>query len=101
MSNSGIPIVEGIGRLGGKILKPVADIFKSDNPGGAKDVPTRGGPADPEIEKRVTEQFATRKQAIGAAAVAAGAQRSDNEADLLGYTAPKRRAASRTLLGGR
>lgn len=101
MSNSGIPVVEEIGRFGGKILKPVVDVFKPGDPGGSKDLPTRGGPADPEIEKRVTEQFATRKQAIGAAAVAAGAQRSENEADLLGYTTPKRRAASRTLLGGR
>lgn len=33
------------------------------------------------------------------AAVGAGTSRSDNEADLLGYTKPKRRAVARELLG--
>ena len=101
MSNSGIPVVEDVAKLGKKLIKPVTDLLNPKMPEGTKDVPTRGGPVDPEIEKRVTEQFATRAQSIQRAAAAAGAQRSDNEADLLGYTAPKRRAASRTLLGGR
>lgn len=64
---------------------------------GVQLLPERGGPADPEIAKRVTEQFATREQAVQRAAVAVGAQRSESDADLLGYTAPKRRSARRTL----
>lgn len=48
-----------------------------------------------------TAQFATRDQVASTRAAAAGAQRSDNEADLLGYTTTpvKKRSASRMLLG--
>lgn len=43
----------------------------------------------------------TRRQNRGRAAAAAGATRSDNEVDLLGYTpsGPKRKSASRQILG--
>lgn len=101
MSHSGIPLVDPLVSGTLKLAKGALNI--PDLPG-AQDLPSRGGPggpADPEIQKRATEQFATREQSIQKAAAAAGAQRSDNEADLLGYSAPKRKTASRVLLGGR
>lgn len=45
------------------------------------------------------EAFETRSQALGQQARAAGATRTDNEADLLGFTAPRRKGAVRALLG--
>ena len=90
MSNSGIPIIEDIG-------KGVKKLFRPDMPGPhVKELPERSGPADPEIAKRVTEQFPLREQAVRQRALAAGVTRSDNEADLLGASAPKRRSARRT-----
>lgn len=56
------------------------------------------GPADAAIAAR-TKDFETRAQAMGQRAAAAGVTRSDNEADLLGYAAPKRKSASRSILG--
>ena len=66
------------------------------------DVPTRGGPADPAIEKRATEHFPTRDALAQRQAVAAGAQRSENDADLLGNigNGARKRGAARRLLGG-
>ncbi len=52
----------------------------------------------PAIEAR-TADFETRAQSVGQRASAAGAARSDNEADLLGYSLPKKRSAGRVLLG--
>ena len=98
MSKSGIPIVSDVAKLGGKI-------FKSVMPGAPKpptpaDVPVRGAePSDPKIKERATGEFATREAMAQRQAVAAGAQRSENEADLLGYSPPKRRGAARALLG--
>lgn len=47
-----------------------------------------------------TAQFATRAQIGDTRAAAAGAQRSGNDADLLGYTSTtKKRSASRQILG--
>lgn len=63
--------------------------------------PVSVGPRNPEIERRATQDFKTREDAIQRAAIAAGATRSENDADLLGYTPVKRRSASRSLLGGR
>lgn len=53
---------------------------------------TPGVPASP-------EQFATRRQDLERRAGAAGASRSGNDADLLGYTGTARRGASRVILG--
>lgn len=64
------------------------------------DVPVRGAePADPKLKERASTEFATREAAVQRQAAAAGAQRSENEADLLGYTPARRRSAARTLLG--
>jgi hypothetical protein len=57
-----------------------------------------GGPKNEEIEARSSE-LKTREQALGKRAAAAGATRSDNDADVLGFSGPKRRAASRSILG--
>lgn len=56
-------------------------------------------PTNADINARVPD-FVTLDQQIGQRAVAAGAVRGDNQADVLGYAPPaKRRAASRVLLG--
>lgn len=44
-------------------------------------------------------QFKTRKQNLERSASAAGARRSDNDADLLGFTTPARKGAARKVLG--
>lgn len=56
------------------------------------------GPANQAIEAR-TGDVALREQSLGQRAAAAGATRSGNDADLLGYVLPKKRTASRTILG--
>ena len=63
-------------------------------------LPTRG-PGDPDIEKRATEQFATRDALMQRQATAAGATRSENDADLLGTVSPRKKssAARKRLLG--
>lgn len=95
MSKSDIPIVSDVGKATGKLFKS----FMPDAPE-AQPLPERGAePADPEIKKRATVEFATRDALVKRQAAAAGAQRSENDADLLGYSTPKRRAASRQLLG--
>lgn len=97
MSKVAAMVIDPISSLIGAGVKSVSKGIHSKTPDAAQGLPTRGGPADPEIAKRVTEQFATREQAVQRAAVAAGAQRSESDADLLGYTTPKRRSARRTL----
>lgn len=98
MSKSGIPIISDVAKLGGKIVKGILpSVPKLDAPA---PLPERGAePSDPKIKERVTTEFATRDAIVKRQAVAAGAQRSENEADLLGYSPPKRKTASRMLLG--
>lgn len=69
----------------------------------AAPLPKRGESGDPELQKRATEQFATREASVALQARAAGATRSDNDADLLGYAGPKKRSseARKRLLGTR
>lgn len=57
-------------------------------------------PAAGTIAERASS-LSLREEAVRQEARGAGAMRSDNDADLLGYlgTSPKRRAASRLLLG--
>ena len=56
------------------------------------------GPSNARIENRA-RAFETRAQAITQQARAAGATRTDNDADLLGFTVPKRKGAARAVLG--
>ena len=53
----------------------------------------------PEAKATKVQDVALREQSIGQRAAAAGATRSDNEADLLGYALPKKRTAGRAILG--
>lgn len=46
-----------------------------------------------------TEQFSTRAQDLAHRAAGAGARRSDNDADLLGFTRTATRGAARKILG--
>ena len=96
MSKVAAMAIDPISSLIGAGVKSVSKGIHSKT-SGVQPLPERGGPADPEIAKRVTEQMATREAGLQRAAVAAGAQRSENDADLLGYTTPKRRSARRTL----
>ena len=64
--------------------------------GESKPAPT---PAPQVKAEARTEDFALREQSIGQRAAGAGATRTDNEADLLGYTLPRRRSAGRAILG--
>jgi hypothetical protein len=58
------------------------------------------GPADPAIAKRATTQFANREAALMRMASAGGAQRSENQSDLLGDVGGvKKRNTRRILLG--
>lgn len=61
-------------------------------------VPSKG-PSDAAVAQRAGVQMATRGDELQRQAQAAGATRSDNDADLLGYNTPKKKAASRMLLG--
>lgn len=100
MSKSGIPIISDVAKLGGKLVKGILpSVPKLDAPAPAP-LPERGAePSAPKIKERAATEFATRESMVQRRAVAAGAQRSDNEADLLGYSPTKRKAASRALLG--
>ena len=73
------------------------------NPNNLKTEPLpQRGANDPAIDKRATEQFATRDALMQRQASAAGATRSENEADLLGTVRPAKRsgsAARKRLLG--
>lgn len=86
---SPIPII-------GDVTKSLFKQPKMPDPG---ELPQRGAPADPAIQKRASEQMATREQTLQRQAGAAGALRSENDADVLGFSGAKKRAASRTLLG--
>jgi hypothetical protein len=102
MSKSGIPIVKDIALQTGKVIKRIGNVKNAFKPGEQPDadgLPTRAGPSDPSIEKRATTDFATRDQQMQRQAAAAGATRSENDADLLGYTGPKKKSAARQTLG--
>lgn len=60
--------------------------------------PPPPAPKNEAIEARGTD-FATRERALDQRASAAGAQRSDNDADVLGYALPRKRSAGREILG--
>lgn len=77
-------------------------IFSENDPNNKKkrQVAAGDGPFDSDVAERADSQFVTRGQDLQSKALAAGAQRSDNQADLLGYVTPaKRRSASRAILG--
>lgn len=58
------------------------------------------GYANPSVAAR-GHDFETRKQAVKEQARAAGAARTDNDADLLGYSPRRKRAGqARAMLGG-
>lgn len=84
-------------RFGRRLEDDIAPDVKPDMPG-ATPAASELAPKNARIEGR-TEQFATRKQALGNRAAAAGVTRSDNDADVLGYTVPRRRSAAREILG--
>jgi hypothetical protein len=103
MSNTGIPIVKDVSGL---LTGGVSDIFKLGKKAVGSLIPDAPSPTglpssgDPAVANR-TAEFATREASIKRQAVAAGAQRSENDADLLGYTPARRKsAAARHLLGG-
>jgi len=85
-----------------KILDPIgAMLHKDDNKkddAPPAETPATAPVANDNIAAR-TDDFAALQQDVGERASAAGAQRSDNEADLLGYVKPKKRSASRAILG--
>ena len=84
---------------GGGILRKIIDpagLFSGG--GGKKDKPADAAPANAAIEARGTD-FAVRERSAEQRADFAGASRSDNEADLLGYVLPKKRSAGREILG--
>lgn len=92
-----IPIIGDVASMGTKL---VGGLFKTPKMPDAAPLPERGAPpSDPAVAKRATEQLANREQALQRQAVAAGALRSENDADVLGFSGPKKRAASRSLLG--
>lgn len=68
--------------------------------GGGDKVPEAqpAAPRTKEVEIRANE-FDSREQLLGQRATAAGATRSDNEADLLGFSVPKKKSAARSILG--
>lgn len=77
------------------------NIFSENDPNNRKKPnDALGAVNDLGIAARVDSQFALRDESMSRAAQAAGATRSENDADLLGFTpTAKRRSASRTLLG--
>ena len=63
--------------------------------------PAKPAPAEPtnaDINARAKD-FETRGQVLDQRASAAGATRSDNDADVLGYVLPRKRSAGRAILG--
>lgn len=87
-----IPI---IGRTADKVLGVVGLNAK----GGPKDSPD-GAQGQAAREAAQAKEADTREAMLKQQAAAGGAVRSENEADLLGYSpVAKRRTASRTLLG--
>ena len=90
-----------------KILDPISAIFggKDKNEPASTPAPAPAEvpaasvePTNPKIEDRA-DDFAAREQTLGQRASTAGATRSENDADLLGFVAPKKRSASRAILG--
>lgn len=61
----------------------------------------KGPPAPPPGQPGApaTEQFSTREQDLQRRAAGAGARRSENDADLLGFTTTATRGAARKILG--
>ena len=88
LRNVGLRILSPISEDGGRSLQ--AEAAKASSPD--------DGPANSKIEAR-TDDFKAREQVVGQRVAAAGATRSDNDADLLGYVRPKSPAASRSILG--
>jgi hypothetical protein len=66
--------------------------------GGGGDKPAPAPVIAAKAEER-TADFALREQSLGQRAAGAGATRTGNDADLLGYTLPRRRSAGRAILG--
>lgn len=77
-----------------KLRNAAPDLKAGEAEGEAVDA----GPGNPRIAGRASA-FETRAQSITSQARAAGATRLDNEADLLGFSVPKRKSASRAILG--
>lgn len=75
--------------LGGSLLSTASRV--------ADEAAQAAAPSDP-IQKRAAEQFKTRDQSVQQRAAAAGAVRSENDADLLGSA--KKRRDVRRVLGG-
>ncbi len=80
-----------------KILDPIGAMLHGGDKKEA-DKPAEAPAAAPAIEAR-SPDFEVRKQDIGQRAASAGAARSENDADLLGYTPPRKRNVSREILG--
>lgn len=85
-------------RFGRKLEDDIAPDLKPGEPGGEGAAAAELAPKNERIENRA-QAFETRAQKMGAQARAAGATRTDNEADLLGFTVPKRKGAARAILG--
>lgn len=79
-------------------IKKVERKLRNAAPDLKPDMPDAPGAPRRRIEAR-GEEFATREQVISQQARAAGAVRTDNDADLLGFTTPRRKGATRALLG--
>jgi hypothetical protein len=100
MSQSGIPIVKDIAKQAGKVIDRIGDVKNAFKPG------ERPGPdgvtpvaGDQKVQARASSQFATRESEMQRQAAAAGAVRSENDADLLGFTTTKKKSAARQTLG--
>lgn len=92
-------VTNEVKRFGRKIEDDVAPDVKPGEPDATPgSAASELAPKNERIEGRAA-QFETRKQALGQRAAAAGATRSDNDADVLGYAAPRRRSAARAILG--
>ncbi len=72
----------------------IGDLFG----GGDKPAPQPAPVASANSTAR-TEDFALREQSLAQRAAGAGATRTDNDADLLGYALPRRHSAGRAILG--
>jgi len=81
------------------ILSPVTNLFKGPDTPQSAQLPsyqTAGG----DTVRNMSQDVATRDQQMQQRAAAAGAERTDNQADLLGNVRPvKKRAAATQLLG--
>ena len=99
MSHSGIPGVEQLAHGLNKLTGGLGDALQGKGIQLPQPVPVTV-PTPENLQAR-TQDFATREQDLTRRAAAAGALRSGNEADLLGYASPqaKRVGAARVLLG--